>query len=73
VFVIHQLLNSIWNKEELPDQWKESTIVPIQKRMIKLTAILLCDISAINFLHGCLICIYVSDLFQHWLVHLFDD
>jgi hypothetical protein len=28
---IHKLINSIWNKEELPDQWKESTIVPIHK------------------------------------------
>jgi hypothetical protein len=33
-----------------------------------------------NFLHACLICVmtvsralYVSDLFQHWLEHLFDD
>jgi hypothetical protein len=24
VFVIHKLINSISNKEELPDQWKES-------------------------------------------------
>jgi hypothetical protein len=22
---IHKLVNSIWNKEELPDQWKESS------------------------------------------------
>jgi hypothetical protein len=29
VSVIHKLANSIWNKEELPDQWKESIIVPI--------------------------------------------
>jgi hypothetical protein len=21
---IHKLVNSVWNKEELPDQWKES-------------------------------------------------
>jgi hypothetical protein len=21
---IHKLINSVWNKEELPDQWKES-------------------------------------------------
>jgi hypothetical protein len=28
---IHKLINSVWNKEELPDQWKESIIVPIQK------------------------------------------
>jgi hypothetical protein len=26
---IHKLINSIWNKEELPDQWKESIIVPV--------------------------------------------
>jgi hypothetical protein len=31
VSVIHKLINSIWNKEELPDQWKESIIVPIHK------------------------------------------
>jgi hypothetical protein len=29
---IHKLLNSIWNKNELPDQWKESIIVPIHKK-----------------------------------------
>jgi hypothetical protein len=31
VSVIHKLIISIWNKEELPDQWKESIIVPIHK------------------------------------------
>jgi hypothetical protein len=29
---IHKLINSIWNKEELPDQWKEYIIVPVHKR-----------------------------------------
>jgi hypothetical protein len=29
---IHKLLISIWNKEELPEQWKESVIVPIYKK-----------------------------------------
>jgi hypothetical protein len=29
---IHRLICSIWNKEELPQQWKESTIVPIHKK-----------------------------------------
>jgi hypothetical protein len=29
---IHKLINSVWNKEELPDQWKESIIVPIHKK-----------------------------------------
>jgi hypothetical protein len=31
VSVVHKVINSIWNKEELPDQWKESIIVPIHK------------------------------------------
>jgi hypothetical protein len=32
--VINKLINStsIWNKEELPHQWKESIIVPIHKK-----------------------------------------
>ena len=29
---IHKLINSIWNKEELHEQWKESIIVPICKK-----------------------------------------
>jgi hypothetical protein len=32
---IHKLINSIWNKEELPDQWKESIIVPIHEKGVK--------------------------------------
>jgi hypothetical protein len=31
VSVIHKFITSIWNKEEMPDQWKESIIVPIHK------------------------------------------
>jgi hypothetical protein len=30
--VIHKPINSIWIKEELPNQWKETIIVPIQKK-----------------------------------------
>jgi hypothetical protein len=29
---IHKLMNFVWNKEELPDQWKTSVIVPVDKR-----------------------------------------
>jgi hypothetical protein len=29
---IHKLINSVWNKEELPDQWKEPIIVPVHKK-----------------------------------------
>jgi hypothetical protein len=32
---IHKLINSIWNKEELPQQWKESIIVPVYKKSDK--------------------------------------
>jgi hypothetical protein len=28
---VHKLIISIWNKEELPEEWKESVIVPIYK------------------------------------------
>jgi hypothetical protein len=29
---IHTLIRSIWNKEELPQQWKESIIIPIDEK-----------------------------------------
>jgi len=29
---IHKLIIGIWNKEELPEEWKESVIVPIHKK-----------------------------------------
>ena len=31
-YEIHKLIFSIWNKEELPEEWKESIIVPIYKK-----------------------------------------
>jgi hypothetical protein len=27
---VNKLINFVWNKEQLPDQWKESIIVPVQ-------------------------------------------
>src|SRR5215469_9436271 len=32
---IHKLIISIWNKEEVPEEWKESIIVPIYKKRNK--------------------------------------
>ena len=29
---MHKLIVLIWNKEELPQEWKESIIVPIHKK-----------------------------------------
>ena len=31
-YQIHKLIVSVWNKEELPVEWKESIIVPIHKK-----------------------------------------
>jgi hypothetical protein len=30
--MIHKLIIAIWNKDELPEEWKESVIVPIHKK-----------------------------------------
>jgi hypothetical protein len=40
---VHSLINAIRSNEELPDQWQESIIVPIKKRMIKLTVIIIVE------------------------------
>jgi hypothetical protein len=32
---IHKPINSVWNKQQLPDQWKESIIVPVYKIILK--------------------------------------
>jgi hypothetical protein len=34
-YAIHKLIIAVWNKEELPEEWKESIIVPIHKKGIK--------------------------------------
>ena len=34
-FETHNLINSVWNKEELPEQWKLLFIVPIYKKCDK--------------------------------------
>jgi hypothetical protein len=48
VFVIHRLINSNWNKEELPDQWKESIIVPVHKKGDKTDCNNYCGISLLS-------------------------
>jgi len=31
-FGIHKLTNSTWNKEELPEEWKDSIVIPVYKK-----------------------------------------
>jgi hypothetical protein len=44
--VIHKLIIAIWNKEELPEEWKELVIVPIHKKG---------DVITIGAYHFCLL------------------
>ena len=37
---IHSFIISIWNKEELPEEWKESITVPIYRNGDKQTAVI---------------------------------
>jgi hypothetical protein len=45
---IHKLVTSIWNKEQLPDQWKESIIVPLHKKGDKTECNNYCGISLLS-------------------------
>jgi hypothetical protein len=45
---IHKLINSVWNKQELPDQWKESIIVPFHKKSDKTDCNNYCGISLLS-------------------------
>jgi hypothetical protein len=60
---IHKLINSIWNKEELPDQWKESIIVPIHKNGGKANSNNYRGISLISTSYKILLDIHLE--FQH--------
>jgi hypothetical protein len=41
----HKLINSIWRKEKLPDQWKMSIILPVHKTGDKTDRSNYCEIS----------------------------
>jgi hypothetical protein len=48
LFAFHKLINSVWNMEELPDQWKESIIVPNHKKGDKTDCNNYCGISLLS-------------------------
>jgi hypothetical protein len=45
---IHKLIHSVWNKEELPYQWKESIIVQVHKNCDKTDCNNHCGISLLS-------------------------
>jgi hypothetical protein len=59
---IHKLINCIWNKEELPEQWKESFFVPIYKKGDKTDCINYRGISLLSTSHKILSNILLSRL-----------
>jgi hypothetical protein len=65
VFVIHRLINSLWIKEELPDQWKESIIVPVNKEGDETDCNNYCRILQLSGLYKILSNIHLSRLSTH--------
>jgi hypothetical protein len=65
LFAIHKLVNSVWNKEELPDQWKESIIVPVHKRGDKTDCNNYHGISLLSTIYKILSNILLSRLVPH--------
>jgi hypothetical protein len=50
---IHELINSIWSTEKLPEQWKESITIPVHKKGDKTDCSNYRGISLPVVLYGC--------------------
>jgi len=50
-YEIHKFIIYIWNKEELPEEWKESIIVSIYKKGDKTNCSNYRDISLLTTMH----------------------
>jgi hypothetical protein len=59
---IHKLINSVWNKEELPDPCKESIVVPVYKKDDKAACINYNGISLLSTSYNILSNILLSRL-----------
>jgi len=53
---MHELLNSIWNLEDLPEEWKESIIIPIYKKGRRKNVVIIQAYHSAN---------YVQNFIQH--------
>jgi hypothetical protein len=49
---IRRLTNSIWNMEELPQQCRKCTVVPIYENGIKLTVVIYRNIIVANYIQN---------------------
>jgi hypothetical protein len=54
--IIFVITDSIWNKKELPDQWKEYITVPIYKKGDKTDRSNYCGISVTNIIQNFIQC-----------------
>ena len=62
---IHKLIISIWNKEELPEEWKESFVVPVYRRVDKTDCSNYTAISLLSTTYKILSSILLSRLTPH--------
>jgi hypothetical protein len=72
LFAIHKFINSVWNKEELPDQWKQSIIVPIHKKVNKTSCNNYCWIPLLPTSHKILLNILLSRLSPYKIIDHFN-
>jgi hypothetical protein len=68
VSVIHKLTNSVWNKEKLRRQWKESLIIPVHKKGDKTDCNNYCGISLLSTSYQIL-----SNILFSWLSLYIDE
>jgi hypothetical protein len=59
---LHKLINYVWNKEELPNQWKETIIVPVHKKGDKTDCNNYCGMSLLSTSYEILLNILLSRL-----------
>jgi hypothetical protein len=59
---IHKIINSVWNKEDIPEEWKESIIVLFIKKAIKQIVVVNRGISLLSTTYTILFNILLSRL-----------
>jgi hypothetical protein len=61
----HKLIHSIWNREEVPDQWKESAVIPVYKKSDKTDSRNSNGTSLLSTSYKILFTILLTRLIQH--------